>query len=92
MLSITYTKNHIWSNSSAFELQKSEQFMAKSCLLILTANLIKFAHFYLHEKQNLRTFSLYFLDGNNFSPSGNASKHFLCLHRSILQGNLLFNN
>ena len=66
--------------------------MAKSCLLFLTANLIKFAHFYLHEKQNLRTLSLHFLDGNNFSPSGNASKHFLCLHRSILQGNLLFNN
>ena len=36
--------------------------MAKSCLLILTANLIKFAHFYLHEKQNLRTLSLHFLD------------------------------
>ena len=66
--------------------------MAKSCLLILTANLIKFAHFYLHEKQNLRTLSLHFLDGNNFSPSGNASKHFMSASKYFARGFFLFNN
>ena len=39
MLSITYTKNHIWSNFKRFWTPKSEQFTAKSCLQILTANL-----------------------------------------------------
>ena len=38
MLSITYTKNHIWSNFKRFWTPKSEQFTAK-CLQILTANL-----------------------------------------------------
>ena len=58
MLSITYTKNHIWSNSSAFELQKSEQFMAKWCLLILTANLNKFVLTFIYMRNKTYEHSL----------------------------------